>query len=521
MPVLPLSTESMTEPALPPLIQQMCQPEFYPHPVVEPIQLMQTHVSYVLLTGDYAYKLKKPVNFGFLDYSTLEQRHHFCQEELRLNQRAAAPLYLEIVALGQTDDRYYINGDNPVEYAVKMVQFPQDTLLSALYDHGDLTEDLIRQLAETVAAFHLKAETNDYIRTFGEVSQIRQAFDENYEQTLGFIGGPQTQAQFNETKAYTDAIFATQGDLFQRRVDQNWIRACHGDLHLNNICYWQDQLYLFDCIEFNEPFRYVDVMYDVGFVVMDLLAKDCGALATAFLNHYIEQTGDWEGLQLLPLYISRQAYVRAKVTSFLLNDPGVDEAAKAQASATASRYYHLAWSVVQPKPGHLYLMAGLSGAGKSTTAREVARQTGAIHLRSDAVRKHLAGVPLNQRGDQSLYTPEMSQKTYDRLLKLGISLAQVGFTVVLDAKYDRQAHRQSALDQAQAAGLALQILHCTAPPAVLEARVRERSGDIADATVAVLQQQHLDEFTTQEQTLVQTIDTTHDVPAQIVAIVRA
>lgn len=238
----------MTDTALPALIQQMCQPDFYPHPVVEPIRLMQTHVSYVLLTGDYAYKVKKPVNFGFLDYSTVEQRRHFCDEELRLNQRTAADLYLEVVPIGQEGETYRLGADPAVEYAVKMVQFPQDTLLSALYTRGELTEDLIRTLAEQVAAFHLAAETNDHIRTYGTVAKIRHAFDENYEQTQGYVGGPQTQAQLEETQAATDHIFATQTDLFQRRVDQNWIRACHGDLHLNNLCYWQNQLYLFDCM---------------------------------------------------------------------------------------------------------------------------------------------------------------------------------------------------------------------------------------------------------------------------------
>jgi aminoglycoside phosphotransferase family enzyme/predicted kinase len=511
----------MTDSALPPLIQQMCQPDFYPHPVTEPIQLMQTHVSYVLLTGDYAYKLKKPVDFGFLDYSTLEKRQHFCHAELELNQRGAAPLYLEVVAIGQTEETYHLGSDRPVEFAVKMVQFPQDTLLSALYDRGELTESLMRDLAETVAAFHLRAETNDHIRTYGDVSQIRQAFDENYEQTVGFIGGPQTQGQFDETKAYTDRFFATQADLFRQRCDQGWIRACHGDLHLNNICYWQNQLYLFDCIEFNEPFRYVDVMYDIGFVVMDLWAKDCFDLATAFLNHYVELTGDWQGLQLLPLYISRQAYVRAKVTSFLLNDPTVDAATKQNATATAARYYHLAWSAVQPQTGRLVLMAGLSGSGKSTTARLLAGQIQGIHLRSDAVRKHLAGVPLTERGDSSLYTPAMTQRTYDRLLTLGITLAQTGFSVILDAKYDRQDLRQRAIEQAQEADLNLQILHCTAPPAVLEARVRDRAGDIADATVAVLKQQQMDPFISAEQPLVHTIDTTHDLLPQIASIVGA
>jgi aminoglycoside phosphotransferase family enzyme/predicted kinase len=497
----------------------MCQPGFYPHPVVEPIRLMQTHVSYVLLTGDYVYKVKKPVNFGFLDYSTLAKRQHFCHEELRLNRRTAASLYLEVVAISQGGDTYHLGDDAPVEYAVKMVQFPQDTLLSALYDRGQLSEDLIRQLAEVVADFHQQAETNDHIRSFGAVSQIRQAFDENYEQTLGFIGGPQTQAQFDQTKAYTDQFFAQQADLFQQRVNNHKIRACHGDLHLNNLCYWQDQLYLFDCIEFNEPFRYVDVMYDVGFVVMDLLARNCSPLATAFLNHYIERTGDWEGLQLLPLYISRQAYVRAKVTSFLLNDPSVDKATKEGASQTAAAYYRLAWSVVQPQTGRLFLMAGLSGAGKSTTARELARQTGAIHLRSDAVRKHLAGIPLDQRGEDQLYTAEMTEKTYDRLLNLGLLLAQAGFTVILDAKYDRQNRRQAVLDAAQRVGLAGQILHCTAPEAVLRQRVSDRQGDIADATVAVLQQQWMEPFNSVEAGSVTEIDTTQDLSSQIAAIV--
>ncbi|PSN15361.1 adenylyl-sulfate kinase [filamentous cyanobacterium CCT1] len=505
--------------ALPDLIQQMCQPGFYPHPVAEPIRLLQTHVSYVLLTGDYAYKVKKPVNFGFLDYSTLEKRHHFCHEELRLNQRGAGPLYLEVVAIGQAGDTYQLGSGTPAEYAVKMVQFPQDTLLSALYDRGELTDALMQDLAVAVADFHLGAATSDHIRTFGAVEQIRQAFDENYAQTEGYIGGPQTQAQFDETKAYTDSFFAAHPELFERRVAQNWIRACHGDLHLNNICRWRDRLYLFDCIEFNEPFRYVDVMYDVGFVVMDLLSKDCAGLANVFLNHYVERTGDWEGVQLLPLYISRQAYVRAKVTSFLLNDPGVDQDTKRQAAETAAGYYRLAWSVCQPRSGAIYMMAGLSGAGKSTTAQVLAQQINAIHLRSDAVRKHLAGVPLDQRGDDSLYTPAMTEKTYDRLLTLGIALAQAGYPVILDAKYDRNRLRQNAIAQIQAAGLPLTILHCTAPAAVLEQRVRDRAGDIADATVAVLQRQHMEPFTESEQPLVQAIDTTQAVPPQLAAIV--
>ncbi len=512
----------MVDAMLPPLIQQMSQPGFYPHPVQEPIQLLQTHVSYVFLTGDYAYKVKKPVNFGFLDYSTLEKRQHFCQEELRLNQRGAASLYLAVVPIYQTGDTFALTAPGePAEYAVKMQQFPQETLLSQVFERGELTEAMLRQLAEAIAQFHQAAETNDEILSFGTVEAVRQSIDENYEQTLGFIGGPQTQVQFDGTQAYTDQFFATQADLLQQRIDGGWIRACHGDLHLNNICHWQDQLLLFDCIEFNKPFRFVDVMYDIAYIVMDLTAQGRSDLAATFISHYVEQTGDWEGLQVLPLYVSRQAYVRAKVTSFLLGDPSIPEDVKQQASETATKYYSLAHDYVQPRQGKLILMAGLSGSGKSTTARFLANQLGAVQLRSDAVRKHLAGIPLQQRGDDSVYTPAMSQKTYDRLLSLGILLAQQGYTVILDAKYDRVAFRAEAIAQSQAHQLSLRVVYCTAPEAVLKQRLDARRGDIADATLAVLANQVMEPFGSDEPIPVTKVDTTQPVAPQLQALLAA
>ena len=507
---------SMVDASLPPLIQQMLQSGFYPHTAVEPIQMIQTHISYVLLTGDYAYKIKKPLNFGFLDYSTLEKRRHFCQEELRLNQRGAAMLYLDVLPITLLGDRFQFGGEgSAVEYAVKMRQFPQETLLSQMFERGELTETLLRALAEVVAAYHLKAETNDYIRSFGEIAKIRPAFDQNYEQTEAYIGGPQTQTQFDQTKAYTNRFFGEQQTLFANRTEQNKIRACHGDLHLGNICLWRDQLLLFDCIEFNEPFRFVDVMFDIAYIVMDLVVKQRPDLCSVFLNHYVEQTGDWEGLQILPLYVSRQSYVRGKVTSFMLDNPSVSPEAKATAEKQAALYYKLAWDYVQPQPGQLFIMSGLSGAGKTTTARRLAQQVGAVHIRSDAVRKHLAGVPLDQSGGAELYTPAMNQKTYDRLLNLGITLAHQGYSVILDAKYDRQTNRQAAIAQAQAHNLPLKILHCTAPVEVLRDRLQGRTDDIADATVAVLAQQTLDPLTDLERPYVKTIDTTQDIDQQL------
>jgi len=536
----------MAESVLPPVIQQMLQPEFYPHPVppdplktsageppeypedfypsdASPVQLIQTHISYVLLTGEYAYKIKKPLNFGFLDYSTLEKRKHFCEEELRLNQRAAAAIYLEVLPITQTVENsvptFHLDGPGEVvEYAVKMRQFPQSTLLTNLYERGELTEELLKELARAIATFHLKTETSDYIREFGRVERVRQAFDENWAQTAQYIGGPQTQQQFDETRAYCDRFFATNAALFDERIRQNWIRECHGDLHLRNIAYWQEQFLLFDCIEFNEPFRFVDVMFDIAYIVMDLDARQRPDLRTVFLNEYVEQTGDWDGLRVLPIYVNRQTYVRAKVTSFLLNDPGVPDEEKRKAHDTAALYYRLAWEYTQPQTGRLMLMSGLSGSGKSTTARAIAQKLGAVYIRSDAVRKHLGGVPLTERGDDDLYTPEMTQKTYDRLLHLGTTLATEGYTVILDAKYDRQALREKAIAQASAQSIPLTIVHCTAPLEVLGDRLRQRTGDIADATPEILAKQTFEPFTPTEAEYVRTVDTTQPLDSLLASL---
>ncbi len=511
----------MTDTNLPPVVQAMLKPEFYPHGAQAQIPLIQTHVSYVFLTGDFVYKLKKPVNFGFLDFSTLEQRQHFCEEELRLNQRGAAELYLDVVAITESDDGFALNGSSEVvEYAVKMQQFPQESLLSEMFDRGELTEQHIRDLAKEVAVFHAKAESNDHIRSYGSMEKVRQAFDENYEQSAGFIDfeggdGPQTQAQFDGTKAYTDDFFAKHAAVLADRVKADKIRECHGDAHLRNIALWQDKLWLFDCIEFNEPFRFVDTMYDVAFICMDLDARGRSDFSNLFLNTYLEQTGDYEGLQVLPLYLSRQAYVRAKVTSFLLGDPTIPDTVKQASRKTAAEYYQLAYEYTQQPAGRLIMMTGLSGAGKSTTGRAIAQTHNAIHLRSDAIRKQLAGIAVEARGSDAIYTPEMTQKTYDRLLELGLMLAQQGYTVVLDAKYDRVALREPVIKQSQAIGMPLTIVKCEAPLDVLKTRVAQRSGDIADATVDVLAQQSFEAFTDFEASFVKTIDTTADLNAQL------
>lgn len=507
--ILSVSYYTMTAVNIPPLIQQMLQPAFYPHPVCDKIELIQTHVSFVLLTGDYVYKVKKPVNFGFLDYSTLEKRRHFCEQELVMNKRGAGEIYLEVLPISQSGEAYQLGGNEPVEYTLKMKQFPQEALFVNLFEQDKLSEKDLEELGKVVANFHKQCPSNDYVRTFGKASQIRQAIDENYQQTVKYIGGPQTQQQFDETKKFTDSFFEEKEDLIESRIANNWIRECHGDLHIRNIALWQDKILLFDCIEFNEPFRFVDVMFDIAYAVMDFDARNRPEFGNAYLNTYIEQTGDWEALEVLPLYLSRQSYVRAKVTSFLLDDPAVSAEEKQKASDIAAQYYKLAWQYTQPKQGKLILMSGVSGSGKSTTAKQLALRLNAIHIRSDAVRKHLAGIALNERGGAEVYTAEMTQKTYSRLLELGTKLALAGWTVILDAKYDRQSLRQDVIKQAEKHQLPLQIYHCTAPEEVLRERLEKRTGDIADATADLLasQLQNAESFTEAEKGYVTTIDT--------------
>jgi uncharacterized protein len=501
------------------LITSMQQPEFYPHGVVDNIQLVQTHASYVFLTGNYAYKVKKSVDYGFLDYSTLAKRKYFLETELRLNQQIAPELYIEVMAISKQDNRLVLGGvENIIEYTLKMRQFPQENLFSSLLEAGKLSGDYppgrlcdrFRELGKVVAQFHQNTETNEYISSFGTVEKIKAAFEENYRQSQKYVGVVQTQEQFTATKAYSDAFFAERENLLLARVKQQKIKECHGDLHLNNICLWQDQIQLFDRIEFNESFRFVDTMYDVAFTVMDLEARNKPEFANIFLNSYLENTGDWEGLLILPLYLSRQAYVRAKVNSFLLDDLQVSEEEKKSAQQLARNYYRQAYQCTQTKTGKLILMSGLSGSGKSTVASIIARKIGAIQIRSDAVRKHLAGIPLDRSGTDEIYTTSMSQKTYDRLLELGVKLAQAGYAVILDAKYDRQALRQSVIAQAQSQNIPLQILHCTAPMTVLRDRLNQRQGDISDAGVALINSQiaQAESFTPAEQAYVTTIDTT-------------
>lgn len=484
---------------LPRLIQQMLQPGFYPHPVQEPIQLLQTHISYILLTGEYAYKIKKPINFGFLDFTTLAKRRYFCHEELRLNKRLSSNLYLGVLPILDGAGQYRLGKDDPeqtvVEYALQMREFSQNMLLSQLFLDNKLTPEIVQQLAVQVANFHASAISTPEVTAYGSVASVQKVDNNNQAISVPFIGTSQTQQQLDETRAFTTQFFEQHVDWFAQRQTEGKIRECHGDLHLNNVCIYQNNIQIFDCIEFNQAFRNIDVIYDAAFLVMDLAFRGRIDLANLFLNTYLEQTGDYQGAALLPLYLSMRAYIRGNVNSLALNDPAISDANKAEFLQRGQAYYRQAWDYTRRSQGRIILMSGLSGSGKSTVARQLAQKLNAIHVRSDAVRKHLADIPLHQRGDQGgefgsgIYTPEMTKKTYGALLELGLLLAQQGWPVILDAKYDRHALRQPVVDGAIAAHIPITIVECTAPVEVLRDRLNRRTNDIADATADLLNSQ--------------------------------
>lgn len=496
----------------------MQQPETYPHAVQCPIQVLQTHISTIFLTGEYAYKVKKPVDLGFLNFSTLARRHHYCQEEIRLNRAIAPEIYLEAVAIARQGNRFRVGGEGEaIEYAVKMRQFPQEGLFSELLARDEVTVELMAELGKTVAQFHARTPSNDYIRSFGSVKTIRQAIESNYDHTRAYIDRWHLSAPFAATRHFTESFFAEKRSLFEQRQECDKIRECHGDLHLKNICWWRDKIQLFDRIEFNEEFRFVDTFYDVAFTVMDVEARDRPDLGNAFLNSYLDYSGDWEGVQVLPLYLCRQAYVRAKVNSLTSDDERISAADRNAAATAAIDYYRLAWKYTQPRSGRLLLMSGLSGSGKTTVGRYLARKLNAIHLRSDAIRKHLAGISVETKGSSAVYSAELSEQTYDRLLSAGLTLARQGFTVILDAKYDRRSRRLEALSRAQKHQLPVEIYRCTAPAEVLRDRLARRQGDISDATPDLVDRQlaSSEPFGEDEKSCVRIIETTGDWQRQL------
>lgn len=469
------------------LIAALQNPALYPHPV-EGFQVIETHISWVLLTGPFAYKIKKPVNFGFLDFTSLEQRQHFCGEELRLNQRLTEGLYLEVLPVTGSESAPQLGGSGPaIEYVLKMRQFPQSQLLSAVQARGELTPAHIDALARQIASFHGRTPAVASEHPLCSPQAIVAPMRQNFEQIRPLLADAADLAQLQHLESWAETTFARLAPLLEQRKADGFIRECHGDIHLANVTLLDGRVKLFDCIEFNEPFRLIDVISDAAFLAMDLEDRGLKALARRFINGYLELTGDYRGLTLLPFYKAYRAMVRAKVGLFRLGqeqDPVAREAILRQ----YRNYAALAESYSAIPARFLAITHGVSAVGKSYVAMRLVEEFGAIRLRSDVERKRL----FPATDSAALYDGASTAATYAQLHALAGEVLQAGLPVVLDATYLKLAQRQAAHAVAEHAGVPFLILDCQAPQAVIAAWLAERQAegvDPSDATLEVIRAQ--------------------------------
>jgi len=322
------------------VVEALLKPEAYDEDA-DDVELVQTHISFVFLTKRFVYKVKKAVNFGFLDFTTLEKRRFFCEKELELNRRLCGDMYLEVVPINKADAIRIKGAGETVEYAVKMKRMPQETMLSRLLEENKVDAELVERIAKTIAEFHAKAETTSQTSKYGSLAIIGTNWKENFEQTEEYIGNTISADEFKLIRESVEAFMKNNLPLFEKRIAEGRIRDCHGDIHSDNI-FVTDHIYIFDAIEFNERFRYCDVAADIDFLAMDLDFKKRTDLSDFLIEKYVEYSKDRELLRLLQFYKCYRAYVRGKVVSFKLKDPNVRSTEKHTAQKEAKAYFKLA-----------------------------------------------------------------------------------------------------------------------------------------------------------------------------------
>lgn len=470
-------------------IQKLLDPAAYPHPT-QNITLIETHISWVILTGEYAYKIKKDVQYDFLDFSTLDQRLFYCREELRFNSRFAPGLYLEVVPICESGSALKVSGSgNAIEYAVKMRQFDNQNLLSHLAADGQITEEMIQQLAKQIAEFHLTAQQEISDSRYGSPEEIHHWFQGNFKLIKPLIEDRAFLQQIERLESWGDDTNANLYARMQQRKLEGFVRECHGDLHLGNITLINGKPTPFDGIEFNPSLHWIDVISEIAFTVMDLQQRGYTALSYQFLNDYLSITGDYEALKLLRYYLVYRALVRCKVA--LLS---WQQHRQLQDISEARKYADLAQAFTQAGPPALMITHGFSGSGKSTYSCQLAAQTGAIHLRSDVERKRFLNHEVSKQAgvNQGIYQPDSVTQIYLHLRQQAKNILESGYSVIVDATFLQQDRRALFAQLATELNLPFRILDFQAPEDTLKTRVLQRQqlgNDPSEATQEVLQHQ--------------------------------
>lgn len=470
------------------VIDFLSRPEAYG--VAGEVERLETHTAHVFLAGDRAYKLKKAVHFPYMDFSTVEKRRSFCEEELRLNRRTAPELYLEVRAVRRMPDETLILGQEEgeaLDWLVVMRRFDQKALFDAMAERGALTEPLMDGLADAVADLHEAAEPAP---DRGGAPAFRGYVEGNAVELERAIGTVFEAGRVERVNEGCRATLKQVAGVLDARRAAGHVRRCHGDLHLRNICLIDGRPTLFDCIEFNDDFALIDTLYDLSFLLMDLGYRGLHGPANRVLNRYLARTG-YDGLAALPLMLACRAVIRAHVTARLVDS--LDGEKRERAAAEARAYLDLALSYLDPAPARLVAVGGLSGTGKSTLARGLAPALGgapgAVVLRSDVIRKRLFGVAETETLPQEAYKPEVSRRVFAEIARLAAEVLAQGHAVIADAVYGEDWQRSGIAAVAGKAGVAFDGLWLEAPQRVLEERVDNRRGDASDATPAVVRAQ--------------------------------
>jgi uncharacterized protein len=477
------------------LIQALQNPILYDHPVSH-FQVIETHISWVLLTGQYAYKIKKPVNLGFLDFSTLEKRHHYCLQELTLNRRLAPDIYLDITSIGGTPETPILGGEPIIEYAVRMRQFPQTARLDNVLAENALNPKHIDQLADNIAAFHQQAEVAKKDSRYGEPTTVLEPIERNFQTIFSLLSDEKDIQQLETLKKWSLVKYEQLLPQIKQRKANGFIRNCHGDMHLANIALLDDKITIFDCIEFNDALRWIDVISEIAFTCMDLIDRHQSNYAARLLDRYLQRTGDYAGLALFQFYQVYRALVRAKVAVIQANEATLSAQEKQHALSQYREYADLAATFTHQHPQALFITHGVSGSGKTTLTQPLLEKRNLIRLRSDVERKRLFGMQAEDATDaalvQKVYGAEASQRTFDHLLTTAKQLCQNGFSVIIDATFLKQTHRQPFQALAQELNIPFVILSFSVEEQQLHEWIKQRTDegtDASEATIEVMQRQ--------------------------------
>jgi aminoglycoside phosphotransferase family enzyme/predicted kinase len=454
-------------------------------------ELIETHISHVLLAGAFAYKFKKPLNLGFLDFTALEARRRFCAEEVRLNRRLAPAFYLDVVAVTEEGGEPRFGGPGgAVEYAVRMRRFRQEGLLDRLAPGGAL-DARIEALAQQVAAFHAAAPAAGSGTLHGEPFEVVAPAAENFAQLLVLCTDPARHARLERLRDWTEAEAGRLNAAFRRRKREGRVRECHGDLHLGNMVLVDGEVVIFDCIEFEPGLRWIDVMSEVAFLAMDLYRRGLPGLARRFLNAYLEETGDYAGVAVLRFYLVYRAMVRAKVAAIRAGQAAAGDGAAAAMERECEEHLRLAERFVAAEAPMLLVMCGVSASGKSRFSRRLLPLADAIRVRSDVERKRMHGLKALEKSgsalDRGLYTQDATAAVYDRVAELCRAILDAGWVAIADATFLKRWQRERLRREAREAGVPCAVVEFAAAEAVLRGRVERRLKKADNASEADLE----------------------------------